>query len=159
MTNVDDPRKSFALGADAYLSKPLTREALLEVLERLSRARVLVIDDDPASRYMMRRYFEQEPYDVLEAVDARDGMRAVANARPELIVLDLNLPDRRGEEVLQELARNPDTRDIPVIIATAETLTPERRLALKDAAAVVSKSELNPKLWGEILLSTRRTLR
>ena len=155
VTNVDDARKSFALGADAYLQKPLSREALLDALGRLTRARVLVIDDDPASRYTMRRYFGEAPYEVLEATDARDGLQAVARQRPELIVLDLNLPDRRGEEVLEELAGNPETRDIPVIVATAESLTPERRLGLKEAAAVVSKGELNPKLWAEILQRVR----
>jgi CheY-like chemotaxis protein/two-component sensor histidine kinase len=155
VTNVDDPRKSYALGADAYLAKPVQRDALLAALDRLTRARVLVIDDDPASRYTMRRYFGEAPYEVLEAADARGGLQAVASQRPELIVLDLNLPDQRGEEVLKALAADPRTRGIPVIVATAETLTPERRLGLKDAAAVVSKGELNPKLWAEILQGVR----
>jgi signal transduction histidine kinase/DNA-binding response OmpR family regulator len=153
VSNVDDARKSYALGADAYLPKPVTREALLGALDRLTRARVLLIDDDPASRYTMRRYFDQAPYEVLEAADALHGMEAVATRRPGLIVLDLNLPDRRGEDVLRELAANPETRGIPVIVATAESLTPERRLGLKDAAAVVSKGELNAKVWAEILQS------
>src|SRR5262249_16725276 len=51
VSNVDDPRKGYALGADAYLQKPLSGPVLIEELDRLTQARILIIDDDPAARY------------------------------------------------------------------------------------------------------------
>ena len=143
VTSVEDPRKSFALGADAYLDKPVTRPQLLDALNELTRARVLVIDDDPAARYTLRKCLEGEPYHVLEAASAREGLRAATAMRPELIVLDLQLPDRRGEDVLRELAESSVTSAIPVLIATSEPLTPELRARLASAAGVVSKGDLD----------------
>ncbi|HWI39153.1 MAG TPA: ATP-binding protein, partial [Burkholderiales bacterium] len=143
ITSVDDPRKSYALGADAYLDKPVGRDALVDALNELTRAKVLIIDDDPASRYTIRKCLQDAPYHVLEAANAREGMQAATTMRPELIVLDLNLPDRRGEEVLRELSGGEATSAIPVIVATAESLTSTLLEQLGDAAGVFSKSELN----------------
>jgi signal transduction histidine kinase/DNA-binding response OmpR family regulator len=155
ITNVDDPRKSYALGADAYLDKPVGRTALLEALNELTRARLLIIDDDPAARYTIRKCLQDAPYHVLEAANAREGIQAATTMRPELIVLDLNLPDRRGEDVLRELAGDEATSAIPVIVATAESLTATLRERLGGAAAVFSKSELSRDSLGQLLHSIR----
>ena len=155
MTSVDDPRKSFALGADAYLHKPVERAELLRTLEQLARASILVIDDDPAARYAIRKCFDHAPFRVVEAADAREGMRAARMLRPELIVLDLNLPDRRGEDVLRDLASLEATRAIPVVIATSERLTPELRGRLGAAAAVLEKGQLGREAFAPILQRLR----
>jgi len=152
-SDVDDPRKGYALGADIYLPKPVERAALLEVLDRLTRARILVIDDDPASRYAIRKLCDASAYNVLEAADAREGLRAASALRPELIVLDLNLPDRRGEDVLSELAAGAATQSIPVVVATSEQLTRAKREGLAAAAAVLSKSELDRDTFSRLLAS------
>ena len=155
-TSVDDPRKSYALGADGYLDKPVGRAALLDALNELTRARILVIDDDPAARYAIRKFCDDGAYHVLEAGDAREGLRAASVMRPEIIVLDLNLPDRRGEEVLRELAAEESTRAIPVVIATSEVLSQSERDTLsKSAAAVLSKSELDRAGFARLIESIR----
>jgi CheY-like chemotaxis protein len=159
VTSVEDPRKSFALGADAYLHKPITRVALLDALNELTLARILIIDDDPASRYTIRKCFQDEPYQILEAANAREGMRAATTMKPELIVLDLNLPDRPGEEILGELAANLATSAIPVVVATSETLTPGLRERLEGAAAVLSKGEFDRAAAGRILETVRQRAR
>jgi CheY-like chemotaxis protein len=153
---VDDPRKSYALGADAYLDKPVGRDALVDALNELTRAKVLIIDDDPASRYTIRKCLQDAPYHVLEAANAREGMQAATTMRPELIVLDLNLPDRRGEEVLRELSGGEATSAIPVIVATAESLTSTLLEQLGDAAGVFSKSELNRDKLQALIQSIRQ---
>jgi signal transduction histidine kinase/CheY-like chemotaxis protein len=155
MTSVDDPRKSFALGADAYLHKPVERSALLQALDQLARRPILVIDDDPASRYAMRKYLDDVPLRVVEAADAREGLHAAQTLLPELIVLDLNLPDRRGEEVLRELGAAEATRRIPVVIATSERVTPELRGRLGGAAAVLEKSELRRETFAPLVRNLR----
>ena len=142
-SNVDDPQKGFALGADAYLRKPIGRTALIETLNRLTRPRILVIDDDPAARYTVRKMCEHLPYQLLEAADAREGLRVASTMQPRIIVLDLNLPDRRGEDVLRELAGSPATTGIPVVVLTSEEMSPSSRAALmRDADDVLSKRDL-----------------
>jgi len=155
VTSVADPRKSHALGANAYLDKPVSRPALIELLNELTRARVLIIDDDPASRYTIRKCFQDQPYQILEAANAREGMRSATTMRPELIVLDLNLPDRRGEDVLDELAGGEGTSAIPVLVATSENLTPALRERLGGAAAVLSKADLTSESLSRVLASIR----
>ena len=155
MTSVDDPRKSFALGADAYLHKPVERSALLNAIDQVTLAPVLVIDDDPTARYTIRRCFDEARVRVVEAADAREGLRVARSLRPELIVLDLNLPDRRGEEVLRELAAGDATRTIPVVIATSERLTPELRGRLGGAAAVLAKSDLRREAFAPLVRGLR----
>ena len=151
-SDVDDPGKAYGLGADFYLPKPVDQSALLEALDRLTGARILIIDDDPASRYAIRKLFDPGPYQVLEAADAREGLSAATAVHPGLIVLDLNLPDRRGEEVLRELASGASTHGIPVVVATSEDLSPEKRESLgKDAAGVFSKAELSRDAFGKLL--------
>jgi signal transduction histidine kinase/DNA-binding response OmpR family regulator len=154
-TATDDPRKSFALGADGYLEKPVTKVALLDALRRHTRARLLLIDDDPAARYTLRKYLDRQPYHILEAADAREGLRAAQSLRPEMIILDLNLPDRRGEDLLNELATGSATNAIPVVIATSEALTDELRGKLGRAAAVLSKQQLGRDEMGQVLDAIR----
>jgi CheY-like chemotaxis protein len=142
-SNVDDPQKGFALGADAYLRKPIGRTVFIETLNRLTRPRILVIDDDPAARYSVRKMCEHLPYQLLEAVDAREGLRVASTMQPRAIVLDLNLPDRRGEDVLRELSGSPATSDIPVVVLTSEEISPSFRDTLLSAAqGVLSKQDL-----------------
>ena len=65
VSNVDDARKGYALGADGYLQKPVGAAALLDELSRLTRPRILIIDDDPAARYTIRKYCEGESWQVV----------------------------------------------------------------------------------------------
>ena len=137
------------------VARPVSGTALLEELSRLARARILVIDDDPAARYTIRKYCERQPYQILEAADAREGLHAATMMRPELIVLDLDLPDRRGEDLLRELASGEATRAIPVIVATSESLSAAERDRLQGAVAVFSKSELDRQSFERLLESLR----
>jgi two-component system KDP operon response regulator KdpE len=65
--------------------------------------RILVVDDDPPTRHLLRRGLEAQGYRVLEAVDAADGIAQCAQADPDLVVLDLGLPDRDGRELIAEV--------------------------------------------------------
>ena len=128
---------------DAALPRPLERHALLEALNRLTGWRILVVDDDATTRYSLRRLLDHPALRVLEAADARAGWNAAHAARPELIILDLGLPDMDGGELLRRLKSDAATRDVPVVVATAGDLTPANAEALRGLAqAVVSKREL-----------------
>jgi signal transduction histidine kinase/CheY-like chemotaxis protein len=143
-THSADPRKSYALGADAYLDKPVSRTAFLRTLNEVTRSRILLIDDDPASRYTLRKLLDAGKYHVLEAADAEQGLRIANTMQPHLVFLDLNLPDRRGDSLLEELVTGELTKGIPVVIATSQTLNPAERERLgRRAAAVLHKGELD----------------
>jgi CheY-like chemotaxis protein len=155
ITSIDDERKGMALGADAYCLKPLDRAALLEKLDALTGRRILIIDDDPAARYLMQKLLADTNTTVLEAADGRSGLIAARRSRPSLIFLDLGLPDFSGEEVLDALKRDADLRDVPVAIVTASKLSNDERIRLgRRAEAVVQKSDLSSERTRAILASS-----
>ena len=102
---------------------------------RPERPRILVIDDNKLDARLMRRLFEARGrFDVIEAYSKQQGLTALNQKIPDLIVLDLLLPDGKGETLLEELRQRDETRNIPVIVVSAQTLTPAARSQLSELA-------------------------
>jgi CheY-like chemotaxis protein len=140
---VEDEERAYALGADACLYKPVDSAQMAQQLDLFTRGRVLVIEDDSATRYTIRKLLNGAAYHVIEAGNVGTGMRAVETMHPELIVLDLGLPDMPGERALDMLKNNPSTRAIPVIVATARDLSSSEHIELRSKAqAVLAKRNL-----------------
>ena len=147
VSSIDDQAKGLALGADAYAIKPVHPAWLLDTLDRLlDRSldrRVLVIDDDEISRYLVRNHLAGAPFVVSEAGDPVQGLRAARAERPDFIVLDLVMPEMSGFDVLARLKDDPATMDIPVVILTSKALTDEERRRLAPhALRILSKQAL-----------------
>jgi signal transduction histidine kinase/DNA-binding response OmpR family regulator len=154
VTTVEDERKGLALGADAYCIKPISAEQLLSNLDSLTARRVLVIDDDPAARYLMQKLLEDENVCVIEARDGRSGLAAARRSKPSLIFLDLNLPDLGGEDVLEALKADIDLQEVPVAIVTSALVSRDQRERLgRRAQSVLQKSELDGARAKSILAS------
>jgi signal transduction histidine kinase/DNA-binding response OmpR family regulator len=152
-TNMDDERKALALGADAFCKKPLSRAVLLEKLDSVVARNVLVIDDDPAARYLYQKILSGPRTHVVEAVDGHSGLEAARSARPVMIFLDLNLPDSTGEDVLAAIRRDSVLKKVPVAVVTSRSLSLEERDRLGERAhAVLEKSELSADRAREILM-------
>lgn len=100
--------------------------------------RVLVVDDDLASRYVLRRWLADR-YVVEEADSGQAGLDRAAT-RPDVIFLDVIMPDLTGFEVLDHLKANPVTKDIPVIVYTALVLGQNDRTRLASAVTILRKS-------------------
>ena len=81
-------------------------------------ATVLVIDDDPTARDLMRRALAGEGYDVITAQSGAEGIRRARDVVPDLITLDVLMPEMDGWDVLRELKADPQLRDIPVVMAS-----------------------------------------
>jgi len=132
---VDDKHLGFALGAADYLTKPIDRERLAEILAkhapRDAERVALVIDDLPDNRAVLRHALEGGGWNVVEAENGRDGLEKVGGRRPALILLDLMMPVMDGFEFLRELRRREDGRGVPVVVVTAKELTPEERDLLR----------------------------
>jgi len=135
---IDNPDLGFALGAADYLIKPVRKETLLEKLQELnfvkSKGRrpvnILCIDDNEGVRELLKEILEEEGYDVISAATGKDGVAKALHYRPDLVILDLLIPDMDGFELSQALKNNAATADIPIIVLTAKDITVEERLRL-----------------------------
>jgi len=139
---MDDRHLGFALGASEYVTKPIDREQLRRILGRYRRdgARVLVVEDDAATRELLRRYLEAEGWAVDEAENGQAGLESVRRRVPTLVLLDLMMPVMDGCQFAAELRKTPEWATIPVVVVTAKDLTPEDRRALNgDVQAVFQK--------------------
>ncbi|HEX4043442.1 MAG TPA: ATP-binding protein [Xanthobacteraceae bacterium] len=106
-----------------------------------ARKRVLIIDDDETFRYVMKQIIRNEPrYDVVEASDGGEGLRAARDNRPDVIVLDLQMPNVDGFTVLQGLNTDNRTSIIPVIVATSLAVDAELKARLPIGTRVISKN-------------------
>jgi CheY-like chemotaxis protein len=147
-TTIEDQRKGFALGADAYAIKPVERNWLLAELARLtshtSVPRVLIIDDEEIARYVLSQCLAGLPYLISEAATGLEGVRRAREEHPQMIFLDLSMPDIDGYEVLNQLKANSMTNGIPVVISTSKVLTPDEHTELAtQATAVLTKDKLS----------------
>jgi CheY-like chemotaxis protein len=155
ITIIDDRNLSFALGASDYLTKPVDREQLAEVLRRVrtkaDNRTVLVVEDDPGARKMMRRLFEKEGWTVNEAENGRIGLDAVAQHAPGLVLLDLMMPEMDGFEFIERLRERENGTHIPVVVLTAKDLTERDRQRLRGSVEnVLQKSGQSNEVVAEV---------
>jgi signal transduction histidine kinase len=117
-----------------------------------SLKRVLVIDDDETFRYVIRQIIANDPrYEVIEASDGGDGLRLVREELPDVIVLDLQMPNVDGFTVLQMLAADERGGAIPVIIATSLAVDAELQARLPAGTRLISKSVISRATMSQIL--------
>ncbi len=131
---VDDKKLGFALGASEYLTKPIDRQRLLEVLHQYGHdgdnRPILIVEDDADTRTVLRRMLEADDWRVVEAENGRVGLDRVSEHAPGLILLDLMMPELDGFAFLDRRRANPALREIPVIVITAKDLTADDRQRL-----------------------------
>ncbi len=141
ISTVEDERKMLALGADAACVKPIDRGRLLETLTRLcepeSLRRVLIVDDDEVSRYVLRQQLARANVILSEAASGAMALEAARATRPDVVFLDLSLGDMDGRDVLERLRAEPDMKDVTVVIVTGRELDDRARGALLESAADV----------------------
>jgi signal transduction histidine kinase/CheY-like chemotaxis protein len=125
LTMLDDKSLGFSLGASDFLTKPIRRDVLLTTVQRYCARpsdRVLLVEDDELTRDLIRRLLESEGFQVVEAVNGRVALDEVAKREPNLILLDLLMPEMDGLEFLAEFGRQERWRSIPVVVVTAKEL-------------------------------------
>jgi signal transduction histidine kinase/CheY-like chemotaxis protein len=129
LTIMDEKHMGYALGAADYLTKPIDWERLAGLLRRYECARppcpLLVVEDDASMREMLRRRLEKEGWTVIEAENGRVALKRMTERQPDLILLDLMMPEMDGFQFLDEVRKRADWRSIPVIVVTAKELSPE----------------------------------
>jgi CheY-like chemotaxis protein len=129
LTILDDKNKGFALGATDFLTKPVDRERLRSVIARYggqkAERRALVVDDDPDTRVWLRRMLREEGWKVLEAANGREALARLADMAPNVVLLDLMMPEMDGFELIEELRHDEVWRQLPVVVVTAAELSDE----------------------------------
>jgi len=127
VTMVDDKPLGLALGAADYVTKPFERDQILQILQRrgirLASPQVLIVDDDPSVYRNAAAALEKDGFKTSYAPNGRVALDMVADARPDLIVLDLMMPEMNGIDFLSELRRRGGNDPSPVVIFSAKDLT------------------------------------
>ncbi len=134
LTIVDNKNMGYALGASDYLTKPIDRDRLRVILNKYrsdsSSCPILIVEDDAPTREMIRRMLEKEGLTVMEAENGQIALERIAENQPELILLDLMMPQMDGFTFVNKLQQQESWRSIPVVVLTAKDITPEDRLRL-----------------------------
>ncbi len=81
-----------------------------------SRAKILLVDDEPDLVEIMQRQLELSGWEVITSANGKEGLERATNEKPDLIVLDINMPIMNGHDMLDSLRKNPDLRDTAVIM-------------------------------------------
>jgi len=150
VTMLDQPDRGFSLGASEYLTKPIDRDRLKQMLRKYQVAdrvhHVLVVEDDEATRHLLRSIFASIGWEVREAENGNVAIERLTGPRPDLIMLDLLMPEMDGFEFLERLREFPDLGSVPVVVLTAADLTREDRLRLNGGVEqIIQKSGFSRK--------------
>ena len=96
----------------------------------MSKGRILIVEDNMDNYELVRIVLERAGYDVFLAVNGRDGVDAARAQKPDLILMDLGLPEMDGWNATKQLKANEETKSIPLYVLTAHTLPQERKRAI-----------------------------
>ena len=97
----------------------------------MTKARILIVEDNMDNYQLVRFVLERAGYDVFLAVNGRDGVDAARAQKPDLILMDLGMPEMDGWRATQKLKSDAETKSIPLYALTAHTLPHERKRALE----------------------------
>ena len=150
VTIVDEHRRGIALGAAGYLTKPIDRERLHQLIRRFRASarptRVLLIEDDAVQRERMLGWLEPPQWIVREAANGREALNLLHEAKPDVILLDLMMPEMDGFAVVAALQKEAGWRDIPVIVITSLDLDAKDRERLNSGVqSVLVKEKFRPE--------------
>jgi CheY-like chemotaxis protein/signal transduction histidine kinase/CHASE3 domain sensor protein len=156
----DYRREALELGAVGYALKPARREELIEALKRLevrfsqSVHRVLVVEDDPRQRESIRELLSNGEVHIIAVESASQALRELSSATFDCVVLDLNLPDLSGYDLLEKMARQDEVSFPPVIVYTGRSLSrqEEQRLGRYSKSIIIKDARSPERLLDEVTL-------
>ncbi len=134
---LQDEETAFSMGAADYIVKPVSRKYLLERIDMLRHANdegrisdILVVDDDEEFVETLAGMLEDAAFSVDRAYTGLQGIELATRQKPDLIFLDLILPDISGLEIIEFLKMDASTKDIPIVVVTAKDIKEEERRML-----------------------------
>ncbi len=160
---LDERGKGFALGAADYLVKPVSRDALLATLHRFTAGskvqdgatKVLAVDDDPMALELLQAILQPAGYTVVTAAGGEEGVAAARRECPDLVILDLLMPDIDGFTVVERLRANPATSAIPIIILTSKAMSEAEKARLNGQISYLAqKGQFKRAAFVELVRAT-----
>jgi CheY-like chemotaxis protein len=149
VTIVDDRNLGYSLGAAEYMTKPIDRERLVTLVRRFTSrgadAVVLIVDDDAEVRDVISTTLRKAGLATAEAVNGRAALDWLdGNPLPDLVLLDLMMPETDGFQFLERLRERPERLNVPVVVLTAKDLTAEERVFLAERTVLVLGKSSQP---------------
>lgn len=150
----DEKKLGFSMGAVDYFVKPVNREELLLAIRKIpmksteqkSHPKVLIIDDDRTAAELIQVMLEAEGYEVIKTMNGKEGVRLAGSECPDLIILDLIMPDISGFNVAYQLKQQLATRNTPIIILTSMEVDEETKEQMQGfISTIMSKSRFTKK--------------
>ena len=150
----DEKKLGFSMGAVDYFVKPVNKEELLNALNKIpmrtieqkQHPKVLIIDDDKNASELIQVMLEAEGYDVIKTMNGKDGVQLAFSENPDLIILDLIMPDISGFNVAYQLKQQAKTRNTPIIILTSMDVDDDTREQMQGfISTIMSKSRFTKK--------------
>jgi PAS domain S-box-containing protein len=141
LSMVDDDQLAYALGAAEYMTKPVDRDRLKKVLQRVcldrSECVILLVEDDASTRELVQRTLQSHGCTVVEAENGQQALDQLETVTPDVILLDLMMPEMNGFEFAEELRRHAEWNQIPVVVMTARELSSSDRERLSGKVQTV----------------------
>jgi CheY-like chemotaxis protein len=156
----DYKREALELGAVGYALKPVKREEIVEALERMEEKlsqnmhRVLVVEDDPRQRESLRELLGSGDVQITAVENANEALRELAATTFDCVVLDFNLPDLSGYDLLERMAQQDEVSFPPVIVYTGRSLSrdEEQRLGRYSRSIIIKDARSPERLLDEVTL-------
>ncbi len=148
VTLSNEADRALAYGAREVIQRPFMPEtlvkAVLDAEKEANTQRILIIDDQPEAVRLIKQLLDEHgKYRVFAAHSGTEGIALVARRRPDLVILDLRMPEMDGFSVLNELRSNPETSNIPVMVVTGDLNLNDSERSLLKHIRVVPKTDLN----------------
>lgn len=146
LSTTQEERKARSFGADEYFDKPVDptrlRAALDQLTGRQSIRKVLIVDDEEISRYLQKQLLPRGAFAIEEAATGMAGLERVREACPDVILLDLNLPDMTGIDFIKDLEASPPARSPAIVMVTSAEVTEDQRRQLGSVSDILRKSDI-----------------
>ncbi|MBI1805615.1 MAG: response regulator [Ignavibacteria bacterium] len=150
----DEKKLGFSMGAVDYFVKPVNKEELVSALRKVplrihnhkQHPKVLIIDDDRTAAELIQVMLEAEGYEVIKTMNGKEGVRLAGSENPDLIILDLIMPDISGFNVAYQLKQQQNTRNTPIIILTSMEVDDDTKEQMQGfISTIMSKSRFTKK--------------
>ncbi len=163
VTLSNESERAYQIGAHTFIQRPFVPEdlveAVLEAEKESNTERILIIDDQPEAIHLLTQVLnENGAYRVFSAESGVEGISLVARRRPNLIILDLRMPEMDGFAVLKELRSNPETATIPVLVVTNEINLKEEEQEQLTNVHVLQKTDISQEEYAQFIEEVKQHL-
>ncbi|MCJ2015142.1 response regulator [Methylobacterium sp. J-076] len=148
VTSVDQRNLAASLGAADYMLKPVDWSRFGKIVNQFRlaetdrRGTVLLVEDEAMTRMAMRSTLEEDGWSVVEASNGEEGLQHAVDAKPDVVIVDLNMPIMDGFGFLEGVRTVPGCADIPVIVLTGREFSADDRSKLRGASQILNRGDL-----------------